>query len=61
MQGLVGKMVALGAIMSLQIGSSASPVSGTIFVSTLVICLVALAVFGIWSNWRGAATSRGQD
>ena len=37
-------MVVLGAILSLQIGSSASPVSGTIFVSTLVLCLVALAV-----------------
>jgi putative OPT family oligopeptide transporter len=37
-------MVALGAILSLQIGSSASPVSGTIFVTTLVLCLVALAV-----------------
>jgi putative OPT family oligopeptide transporter len=36
-------MVALGAILSLQIGSSASPVSGTIFVTTLVLCLVALA------------------
>ena len=37
-------MVTLGAILSLQIGSSASPVSGTIFVTTLVLCLVALAV-----------------
>ena len=37
-------MVVLGAILSLQIGSSASPVSGTIFVTTLVLCLVALAV-----------------
>jgi putative OPT family oligopeptide transporter len=36
-------MVALGAILSLQIGSSASPVSGTIFVTTLVLCLVAVA------------------
>jgi putative OPT family oligopeptide transporter len=36
-------MVTLGAILSLQIGSSASPVSGTIFVTTLVLCLVALA------------------
>jgi len=36
-------MVVLGAILSLQIGSSASPVSGTIFVTTLVLCLVALA------------------
>ncbi|MEN8151215.1 MAG: OPT/YSL family transporter [Planctomycetota bacterium] len=35
-------MVALGAILSLQIGSSASPVSGTIFVTTLVLCLAAL-------------------
>ena len=39
-----GLMVVLGAILSLQIGSSASPVSGTIFVSTLVLCLIALAV-----------------
>jgi putative OPT family oligopeptide transporter len=37
-------MVTLGAILSLQIGSSASPVSGTIFVTTLALCLVALAV-----------------
>ena len=37
-------MVTLGAILSLQIGSSASPVSGTIFVTTLTLCLVALAV-----------------
>jgi len=37
-------MVTLGAILSLQIGSSASPVSGTIFVTTLVLCLVALGV-----------------
>ncbi|MFT4539203.1 MAG: putative OPT family oligopeptide transporter [Planctomycetota bacterium] len=37
-------MVTLGAILSLQIGSSASPVSGTIFVTTLVLCLVALMV-----------------
>ncbi|HJO26208.1 MAG TPA: OPT/YSL family transporter [Planctomycetota bacterium] len=37
-------MVTLGAILSLQIGSSASPVSGTIFVTTLVLCLVSLAL-----------------
>jgi len=37
-------MTTLGAILSLQIGSSASPVSGTIFVTTLVLCLAALAV-----------------
>lgn len=37
-------MVTLGALLSLQIGSSASPVSGTIFVTTLVLCLAALAV-----------------
>jgi len=37
-------MVTLGAILSLQIGSSASPVSGTVFVTTLVLCLIALAV-----------------
>jgi len=35
-------MVQLGAILSLQIGSSASPVSGTVFVTTLTICLVSL-------------------
>jgi putative OPT family oligopeptide transporter len=35
-------MVMLGAILSLQIGSSASPVSGTIFVTTLVLCATAL-------------------
>ncbi|MFT4649660.1 MAG: putative OPT family oligopeptide transporter [Glaciecola sp.] len=40
---MCGLMVTLGAILSLQIGSSASPVSGTIFVTTLVLCLVALA------------------
>jgi putative OPT family oligopeptide transporter len=34
-------MTTLGAILSLQIGSSASPVSGTVFVTTLVLCLVA--------------------
>ena len=37
-------MVTLGAILSLQVGSSASPVSGTIFVTTLVLCLVAVAL-----------------
>ena len=37
-------MTTLGAILSLQIGSSASPVSGTIFVTTLVLCLASLAV-----------------
>jgi len=36
-------MVPLGAILSLQIGSSSSPVSGTVFVTTLVLCTVALA------------------
>lgn len=36
-------MVTLGAILSLQIGSSASPVSGTVFVTTLVVCLVSVA------------------
>ncbi|MDE2906183.1 MAG: OPT/YSL family transporter [Acidobacteriota bacterium] len=35
-------MVPLGAILSLQIGSSASPVSGTVFVTTVVLCPVAL-------------------
>ena len=37
-------MVVLGAILSLQIGSSASPVSGTIFVTTLVLSVTALAI-----------------
>ena len=37
-------MTTLGAILSLQVGSSASPVSGTIFVTTLVLCLAALAL-----------------
>jgi uncharacterized oligopeptide transporter (OPT) family protein len=37
-------MTTLGAILSLQIGSSASPVSGTIFVTTLVLCVTALAL-----------------
>ena len=37
-------MVGLGAILSLQIGSSASPVSGTIFVTSLVLCSTALAL-----------------
>ncbi len=37
-------MVTLGAILSLQIGSSASPVSGTVFVTTLILCLVALQI-----------------
>ena len=36
-------MVMLGALLSLQIGSSASPVSGTVFVTTLVLALVTLA------------------
>ncbi|MDF1799954.1 MAG: OPT/YSL family transporter [Planctomycetota bacterium] len=37
-------MVGLGAILSLQIGSSASPVSGTIFVTTLALCGAGLAI-----------------
>lgn len=37
-------MVTLGALLSLQVGSSASPVSGTIFVTTLILCLVAVFV-----------------
>ena len=37
-------MVTLGALLSLQIGSSASPVSGTVFVTTLVLCATALFV-----------------
>lgn len=36
-------IVALGALLSLQIGSSASPVSGTVFLMTLILCAVALA------------------
>ncbi|MEW6073464.1 MAG: OPT/YSL family transporter [Planctomycetota bacterium] len=36
-------MAVLGAILSLQIGSSASPLSGTIFVTALVLSLIALA------------------
>jgi len=46
-------MVTLGAILSLQIGSSASPVSGTVFVTTLVICLVSLG----YRTLRGSAIS----
>ena len=37
-------MVLLGALLSLQIGASASPLSGTIFVTTLVLCLLAIAI-----------------
>ena len=37
-------MVGLGAILSLQIGSSASPVSGTVFVTALALCGTALAL-----------------
>lgn len=40
---LAAFMVALGALLSLQIGSSASPVSGTVFLMTLVLCTIALA------------------
>lgn len=35
-------MTILGAVLSLQIGSSASPVSGTVFVTVLVLALVAI-------------------
>jgi uncharacterized oligopeptide transporter (OPT) family protein len=35
-------MVTLGALLSLQVGSSASPVSGTVFVTTLALAGVAL-------------------
>lgn len=42
---LAAFMVALGALLSLQIGSSASPVSGTVFLMTLALCSVAL-LFG---------------
>jgi len=34
-------MVILGAVLSLQIGSSASPVSGTVFITTLILCITA--------------------
>jgi uncharacterized oligopeptide transporter (OPT) family protein len=37
-------MVTLGALLSLQVGSSASPVSDTIFVTTLILCLVAVVM-----------------
>ena len=37
-----GLMVVLGALLSLQIGSSASPVSGTVFVTILVLCIIAI-------------------
>lgn len=40
---LAAFMVALGALLSLQIGSSASPVSGAIFLMTLILCAIALA------------------
>lgn len=46
-------MVTLGAILSLQIGSSASPVSGTVFVTTLVCCLVSLG----YRNFTGQEKS----
>ena len=36
-------MATLGAVLSLQIGSSASPTSGTVFITTLVMCLLAMA------------------
>lgn len=39
---LAAFMVALGALLSLQIGSSASPVSGAIFLMTLALCSIAL-------------------
>ncbi len=42
--GCAAVMVALGALLSLQIGSSASPLSGTIFVTALVLCALALAL-----------------
>lgn len=37
-----GLMVVLGAILSLQVGSSASPVSGTVFVTVLVLSMIAI-------------------
>lgn len=40
---LAAFLVALGAFLSLQIGSSASPVSGAIFLMTLALCALALA------------------
>lgn len=39
---LAAFMVALGAFLSLQIGSSTSPVSGAVFLMTLVLCVVSL-------------------
>lgn len=39
---LAAFLVALGAFLSLQIGSSASPVSGAIFLMTLALCALAL-------------------
>ena len=40
---LTAVLVTLGALLSLQIGSSASPVSGTVFLMTLLLCLIAIA------------------
>jgi len=42
--GVAGVMVVLGALLSLQVGSSASPISATVLVTTLALCLVALAL-----------------
>jgi putative OPT family oligopeptide transporter len=41
---LVSLLSGLGGLLSLQVGSSASPVSGTVFVGMLVLSLTALAV-----------------
>lgn len=48
---LTAVLVTLGAMLSLQIGSSASPVSGAVFLMTLVLSLIAL-FFG-----RGTSTA----
>ncbi len=41
---LVSLLSGLGGLLSLQVGSSASPVSGTVFVAMLVLSLTALAI-----------------
>jgi len=51
-------MVTLGAILSLQIGSSASPVSGTVFVTTLVCCLVSLGYRNFTGDSNGTPAEK---
>lgn len=41
---LISLLSGLGALLSLQVGASASPVSGTVFMAMLVLSLTALAV-----------------